>query len=90
MIFLSDKRVVIGKLYRTMSTTNRNWKRWLAIVSIIVGAIVLIIQIYRFQKNHYLQTLGVVCLMGGLFLINTSVSSKPTKLDLEVQNEEEE
>ncbi len=54
-----------------------------------VGAIFMVSEIYSIQKNYYVQSIGVVLLMLGVFLINTNVKSK-TKFGSDQSFEEEE
>jgi general stress protein CsbA len=55
----------------------------------MIGAIALISEISSITKNYYIQSIGVVFLMLGVFLINTNVKSK-TKIDSDPYHEEEE
>ncbi|GAA0724180.1 hypothetical protein GCM10009430_28460 [Aquimarina litoralis] len=67
-------------------------KRIFSIVLILGGAIFLILELASSVKNYYLQAIGIVCLMTGLFIVNTAVSSKSEEIDgtlLEVSEEEE-
>ncbi|WP_299902829.1 hypothetical protein [uncultured Aquimarina sp.] len=67
-------------------------KRIFSIVLILAGAILLILELASPAKNYYLQAIGIVCLMTGLFIVNTSVSSKSQEIDpaLSKVSEEEE
>ncbi len=58
-------------------------KRVLSLLLILMGAIALISEIASTQKNYYIQSIGVVLLMLGLFMVNTKLSSKS-----EVEQEE--
>ncbi|SHI49992.1 hypothetical protein [Aquimarina spongiae] len=58
-------------------------KRVLSLLLILMGAIALISEIASVQKNYYIQSVGVVLLMLGLFMVNTKLSSKS-----EVEQEE--
>ncbi len=51
-------------------------KKGIKLLLIISGAIVLISEIYATEKNYYLQSFGVICLMLGVFLVNTTVTHK--------------
>ena len=67
------------------------WKKIISFLLISIGAILLIIEIGAAQKNYYYQSAGVVCLMTGVFLVNTTVASKSKENTMvnEVTNEEE-
>ncbi|GAA4272342.1 hypothetical protein GCM10022258_16360 [Aquimarina gracilis] len=41
-----------------------------------MGGALLIIEISSEEKNYYLQTIGLVMLMVGLFMVNSRVKSK--------------
>ncbi|WP_109301291.1 hypothetical protein [Aquimarina sp. AU474] len=64
-------------------------KKIASILLIMTGAIALISEIGADIKNYYVQSIGVVVLMLGLFLINSGLSSKTT-LDSKEYFEEEE
>ncbi|MEW7277121.1 hypothetical protein ABW636_00830 [Aquimarina sp. 2201CG1-2-11] len=51
-----------------------------SILLICIGAVLLISQIATSVKNYYIQSIGIVLLMLGIFLVNTSIKSK-TKVD---------
>ncbi len=59
-----------------------------SILLICIGAILLISQIATSVKNYYIQSIGIVLLMLGIFLVNTSIKSK-TKVDTDQYLEEE-
>ncbi|MFD2561137.1 hypothetical protein [Aquimarina rubra] len=60
-------------------------KRTISFLLIIVGAVLLIIEIASSKKNYYAQSGGLICLMTGLFLVNSSVSSRSTETNIEYQ-----
>ncbi len=68
---------------------NFKIKKIASVLMIMIGAIALIIEIGAEIKNYYIQSIGVVLLMLGLFLINSGLSSKTT-LDSKKHIEEEE
>ncbi|MDY8138975.1 hypothetical protein [Aquimarina sp. 2201CG5-10] len=51
-------------------------KKAISIILIIAGAVALITEIATAKKNYYMQSVGVVCLMIGLFMINSGLSSR--------------
>jgi len=51
-------------------------KKIVSILLILGGGILLIIELTATKKNYYVQTAGIICLMSGVFLVNTNVSSK--------------
>ncbi|MEB3347933.1 hypothetical protein U6A24_20830 [Aquimarina gracilis] len=51
-------------------------KKTLSLLSIFMGGALLIIEISSEEKNYYLQTIGLVMLMVGLFMVNSRVKSK--------------
>ena len=57
---------------------------------IVAGAILLIIEISSDTKDYYTQSAGIICLMAGLFLVNSNVSSKFANTEIEEKNNEEE
>ena len=67
----------------------RRVKKIMSILLVMIGAIALISEISSITKNYYIQSIGVVFLMLGVFLINTNVKSK-TKIDSDPYHEEEE
>lgn len=62
-----------------MSFTKSNLLKYASILSIVIGAALLIYEISVTQKNYYLQSIGLVFLMIGVFLVNAKVPSKNTK-----------
>lgn len=60
-----------------------------SILFIIIGAIAVISEISSTSKNYYIQSVGVIFLMAGVFLINTNVKSK-TEINSDQYVEEEE
>lgn len=64
-------------------------KKIISILMMVIGAIAMISEIYSVAKNYYIQSVGVIFLMLGVFLINTNVKSK-TKIDSDQYFEEEE
>ncbi len=69
--------------------SNFKIKKVASVLMIMIGAIALISEIGAEIKNYYIQSIGVVLLMLGLFLINSGLSSKTT-LDSKKHIEEEE
>lgn len=67
-------------------------KEIFSVILIVGGAILLILELASSVKNYYLQAIGIICLMSGLFIVNTSVSSKFEEEDttLSKVSEEEE
>ncbi len=51
-------------------------KKVVSILLILIGGIALISEIASRNKNYYVQTIGIVALMTGLFIVNTKVKSK--------------
>lgn len=51
-------------------------KRIGSILLICIGAVLLISEIASSVKNYYLQSIGLVLLMIGVFFVNTNVKSK--------------
>ncbi len=64
-------------------------KKIISIFFIVMGAIAVISEISSPVKNYYIQIIGVVFLMSGVFLVNTNVKSK-TEADIYKHIEEEE
>jgi len=62
----------------------------MSLLLIVVGGILLMIEIGYTAKNYYRQSAGIICLMLGLFLINTKVSSKSESNTIEKTIKEEE
>ncbi|WP_299443567.1 hypothetical protein [uncultured Aquimarina sp.] len=54
-------------------------KKIISFLLIATGAILLISEIGSATKNYYMQSGGIVLLMTGLFLVNTSLSSRFTE-----------
>ncbi len=66
-------------------------KKIISFILIFTGAVLLVIEIASSSKNYYLQTMGIISLMTGVFLVNTSLSSRSTGAQLEsLKNVEEE
>ena len=59
-----------------------------SVVLICIGAMLLISEIASAVKNYYVQSIGIVLLMLGIFLVNTSIKSK-TKIEADQYLEEE-
>ncbi|MFL1896419.1 hypothetical protein ACJRPK_12010 [Aquimarina sp. 2-A2] len=51
-------------------------KTILKTIFIALGIGLLVHQLMAEEKNYYLQSLGVVCLMGGLYMVNATLSSR--------------
>lgn len=64
-------------------------KKIISVLFIVLGTIALISEISSGVKNYYIQIVGVVFLMSGVFLVNTNVKSK-TEVDTYQHIEEEE
>ncbi len=67
---------------------NDKIKRLGSVLFVLVGAAALISEISSANKNYYIQIVGVLLLMLGLFLINSKVKSK-TAHDTDQYFEEE-
>ncbi|WP_378175847.1 hypothetical protein [Aquimarina sp. SS2-1] len=65
-------------------------KRIISFLLILIGAILLIIEIASSHKNYYMQSVGIISLMTGVFLVNTSVTSKSQENDVEHPHTKEE
>ncbi|GAA4277967.1 hypothetical protein [Aquimarina mytili] len=63
-------------------------KKIISLLSISIGAIALISEISSKNKNYYIQSIGVVPLMIGLFLLNSKIESKK-EIDIDKNVEEE-
>ncbi|MDH7446847.1 hypothetical protein [Aquimarina sp. 2201CG14-23] len=63
-------------------------KKIISLLLIVGGAVLLISEIGASQKNYYLQSVGIVCLMSGLFLINTSLLSRSNEQSVDVSRKE--
>lgn len=61
-----------------------------SLLLIVVGAVTLIVEISSPAKNYYLQSIGLILLMSGLFLVNTKVKSKEEIGEVKESNFEEE
>jgi len=68
---------------------TKKTKKIVKMVLILTGAILLIIEIGSSGKNYYLQSAGIICLMVGLFLLNTTLPSKEEHKGVEHIDEEE-
>ncbi len=68
--------------------TDRN-KRLASILFITIGAVAMISEIAATNKNYYIQSIGLIFLMLGLFMVNTKVKSK-AEVTSEDNFEEEE
>jgi len=64
-------------------------KKILTRLSIIVGVVLLIIEISSKEKNYYLQSIGIVLLMLGLFMVNATLASRTEMKEDEFLDEEE-
>lgn len=67
-------------------------KKICSIILILVGTILLVLELASSTKNYYVQAIGIVCLMSGVFTVNTNVSSKLREKDTIISKtlEEEE
>ncbi len=57
---------------------------------IVVGGSALLYELASTTKNYYVQSIGIVCLMGGLFLMNTTLTSRTTDTETNFFEQEEE
>jgi len=64
-------------------------KKIIRLFLIGVGAIALVSELFSKTKNYYIQILGLVLLMIGLFWVNTKITSKTKEQDTTVLEEEE-
>ncbi|WP_103067952.1 hypothetical protein [Aquimarina sediminis] len=64
-------------------------KKVSSILFIVFGAMALMSEIYAVDKNYYVQSVGLIFLMLGVFLINTKVTSK-ARVNSDQNFEEEE
>jgi len=56
-------------------------KKYIRLLSILIGVVLLIWQIGTTVKNYYIQSIGVICLMAGAFFMNTKLTSRSTEED---------
>lgn len=47
-----------------------------SLLLILIGSVLLIIELGAAKKNYYMQSVGIVSLMIGIFSVNTSLSSR--------------
>jgi len=64
-------------------------KKIIRLFLIGVGAIALVSELFSKTKNYYIQILGLVFLMVGLFWLNTKITSKTKEQGTTVLEEEE-
>ncbi len=60
-----------------------------SVLLIVIGAVALTYEIYATNKNYYVQSAGLVMLMFGLFLVNSTIKPK-AEFTQENNTEEEE
>lgn len=66
-------------------------KKISSILLIGIGAVLLVMELASSQKNYYFQSIGIVCLMLGLFTVNSKLESRSAKKDHESsENRDEE
>ncbi len=65
-------------------------KKIISILFIVGGGLALITEIAAAQKNYYIQSIGLILLMFGLFLVNSKLSSRFNENPAENQYDEEE
>ncbi|MCK8524098.1 hypothetical protein M0D21_21145 [Aquimarina sp. D1M17] len=65
-------------------------KKIISILFIVGGGLALITEIAAAQKNYYIQSIGLILLMFGLFLVNSKLPSKFNENPAENQYDEEE
>lgn len=65
-------------------------KKIISFLLISVGAVLLISEIGSVTKNYYMQSGGIICLMTGLFLVNTTLSSRFTDINMDDQENHQE
>lgn len=63
-------------------------KKIVSVLFISLGTIALIVEISSENKNYYIQSVGIILLMLGLFMVNTKVKSK-TEISTQEYFEEE-
>ncbi|TPN82356.1 hypothetical protein [Aquimarina algicola] len=61
-----------------------------SVLLIITGAIILLTEMYTATKNYYFQSIGIIFLMIGLFLINSNIKSKSEQNSFIEDKQEEE
>ncbi|MBQ4821246.1 hypothetical protein [Aquimarina sp. MMG016] len=64
-------------------------KKVIGILLICIGAIALVTEIGTQTKNYYIQSVGIICLMLGLFWVNTTLASR-SRIESKTYIEEEE
>ncbi len=57
---------------------------------IIIGVVALISELASSEKNYYVQSIGFVCLMIGLYTINSKLESKKVKDNFDFNENSEE
>ena len=57
--------------------------RIIKIILILSGAGILVYEISKSTKDYYLQTIGVILLMVGLFLVNKKIPHKDSNINTE-------
>lgn len=68
---------------------NTYLKPVLKVVCISIGIILLVYQLMVEEKNYYLQSLGVICLMGGMYMVNAGLTSRSQANDDEITDQKE-
>ncbi|WP_449371664.1 hypothetical protein [Aquimarina aggregata] len=63
-------------------------KKITSVVLIAIGAIALLSEIATSTKNYYIQIVGVIALMLGVFMVNSKVNSKTKHVQDEYFEEE--
>lgn len=65
-------------------------KKIVSILLIVIGALALLTELGSSQKNYYTQSVGIICLMLGLFLVNSGLSSRSVQEEAMYQKDVEE
>ncbi|MHA7059374.1 hypothetical protein ACWGOQ_0019255 [Aquimarina sp. M1] len=56
-----------------------SFKKGASFFLIFLGAVLLVVEIAFAYKNYYMQSMGIICLMTGVFIVNTKVASRSTE-----------
>lgn len=62
---------------------KRKIKRLLSIALLTLGAVLLIMELAELSQSYYIQSIGLISLMSGIFLLNTRIQPKKNSAEEE-------
>uniref|UniRef100_UPI00406BCF32 hypothetical protein n=1 Tax=Aquimarina rhodophyticola TaxID=3342246 RepID=UPI00406BCF32 len=64
-------------------------KSVLKVICICIGITLLVYELIVEEKNYYVQSVGIICLMGGMYMVNAGLTSRSQSKDNQLTNQKE-